>query len=173
MRHVIVLSAVVLLFAACSTEVTTGPNGIASPRHRSNDVDAYDCEMSPTKCQVIQAGITYLLQHANISCRTAGTAAQNRYNAPAGQAGYKDGTQAGDGYMYVWAGLSNSTPSGYTGTDGYTYVEPSMWSDNWSDPRQVGSLIAHEEQHQNGNDGPNHNTGIAVAYQQACLNPAA
>ena len=65
---------------------------------------------------------------------------------------------------------SGNSPSGGVPLTGHVDVFPSFWNSGYTDPAHTGSLLAHEEQHQNGMDF-NHNTGIAQAYQTTCLNP--
>jgi len=69
---------------------------------------------------------------------------------------------------------SSNTYSGWVHTSDYTQVTDSFWnSTSADDPLYAGSFIAHEEQHHNGMDGPNHNKGVGTAYELACQNPQA
>jgi hypothetical protein len=71
----------------------------------------------------------------------------------------------GKGHMYVLMDPDPGTFSGWGPSDQNTYVNSSAFGGSTS---SLGGLIAHEEEHQSGEDGPNHNTGIANATQATC-----
>ena len=128
--------------------------------------------MEQWKCDVIRAGIDYLLNHANESCRAVGQVALDRFEAPASSGeGYEETAQVPDQDMGVVMQAGNSY-SGGVPVNGEVEVDPSFWASGYTDAAHTGALEAHEEQHQNGMDWY-HNTGVAMAYQTACLNPEA
>lgn len=178
----LIIIAVALILEACQiTEDATAPNRkthVGNPAPDWLDIPTDNCTFEAAKCDVIRAGIDYLIHHANESCRMAGQAALQRFEAPASSnAGYRDQPQppAGSGPdidMGVWMD-GGPTPSGWEPTSGYVEVSPSFWnSQSTSTADRVGALLAHEEQHQNGQDGPDHAKGVAMGYQISCLNPA-
>lgn len=166
MRRLMALTFLIVAIIGCRGDNVVSPStGIAVGQHPSTDADCWGYSW---QCDQVRAGIAYLLQHANESCRAAGQSAQARYDAPPGEAGFAPGNAGGDNdQMYVIMGYPASTPSGQGATDHYTYMQGSYYG--LSDA-QSGALIAHEEEHQNGDDGINHNTGKAQALQDKCLN---
>jgi hypothetical protein len=126
--------------------------------------------MIEQKCDIIRAGIEYLLNHANASCRSVGEVALSRFEAPASSGqGYREAAQVNGIDMGVQM-QAGSSYSGGVPTNGYVDVYGSFWTSGYTDGAHTGALLAHEEQHQNGMDWY-HNTGIANAYQTSCLNP--
>jgi hypothetical protein len=175
-RLALTIIAFVALLGACQlSKDATGPRDLklSNQRPHFDVVIGSDCQLSPSQCEMIRQGIEYLLQHANISCRLAGQYAQDRLSSSNGSKGYRSkelGSQGGqDTNMGVAMWGSTSTYSHWEPVDGYVDVDPGF-SGDW---QLVGSVLAHEEQHMNGMDGPDHRTGIAWAYQQSCMNPAA
>ncbi len=139
----------------------------------SKDVEGMNCNMDQWKCDVIRAGIDYLLNHANETCRNVGQVALDRFEAPASTGnGYEDAAQASNYYMGVVMVPGNSY-SGAVTTSGHVEVYPNFWNSPITDPQHTGSYLAHEEQHQNGMDAPDHHTGYGYGYQEACYNTSA
>jgi len=163
-----------VLAAGCHAfEDATGPSGKMQSGVRPRHDLTNNCNMEQWKCDEIRAGIDYLLNHANVSCRNAGQAALDRFNAPASSGmGYQEAAQV-SGYDMGVNMRTGSSVSGWVPSDGYVNVYGSFWNSGYTDPQHAGALLAHEEQHQDGNDGPGHNTGIANAYQTSCLNTSA
>lgn len=158
-----------------------GADDVAGLRELRRMAHSEDCRMTDDgymsaaqKCAIIRNGIDYLLAHANISCRDAGAVALSRFLATDGTRGF-DERQSAAGYDMEtdmqYAG--SSTTSGWGSASGYTHVDPDYFRGDMTDPLQVGGLVAHEEKHQDGSDGPAHNTGIAQAYHDACRNSQA
>ena len=170
----LIIVAMEAILASCqASDDATGPRYRGGGVRPRSDVDPLNCNMDQSKCDIIRAGIDYLLNHANVSCRSVGQVALSRFEAPASYGeGYQEATQVPGIDMGVPMTLGNSY-SGYVATSGYVNVYGSFWAGGYTDPAHTGALLAHEEQHENGMDGPGHNTTIANAYQESCLNPAA
>jgi hypothetical protein len=70
--------------------------------------------------------------------------------------------------MFVPMHMDLNTQSFYAPNDGYTRVTENYWNSGFTDPAEAGGLLAHEEIHHLGWDGPEHNTGEADEAQQSC-----
>lgn len=167
MRRLVALALVVTMIG-CRGEGPTAPR--LRQGYGLKPSTEMDCQLYSWQCQQVQSAINYLLQHANAACQAAGAAAQARYDAMPGVAGFAPGNGTSGYDSYVIMQTQSGMPSGWGPTDGYTYIESSFWA---VDALHAGALLAHEEEHQNGDDGPMHNTGKANALQSMCLNPQA
>lgn len=164
-RSMLFIMLFALLTVACGEKAQSGLRRSAlGPRF---DVEGVDCNMSPDKCSVLLAGITYLRTHANSMCINLGNIALARYNSTSGD-GYDEAAQVPNADMGVLMQTGTSL-SGWVPQNGRTQVYPSFWPSATTD-QLAGALIAHEEVHHLGNDGPNHNTTYAAQTQSACLN---
>jgi hypothetical protein len=169
-RHLVALTLLVVTMIGCRGEGTVSPHVRQADGLRPSADMGMDCFMYSFQCEAVRSGIDYLLQHANQTCKDVGARALDRYNAMPGVAGFTWGNGKSGYDSYVIMKYPAATPSGYGPTDNYTYMEPSFWN---YDRATQGTLIAHEEQHQNGLDGIYHNTGSAYFIQNTCLNPQA
>lgn len=174
MRRVLPL---VLAVGATLASCRAADNISAPNDHRIGDplrdVTGMNCNMDESKCDIIRAGIDYLLNHANGFCRSMGQAALDRFEAPAATGdGYEEASQVA-GYNMGVVMEPGWGSSGYAPTSGQVDVYPSFWTSGFTDAQSTGALLAHEEQHQNGNDGIGDNTGYGPAAQQTCLNTSA
>lgn len=136
----LVFGGVLLAFAgACS--ISESP---VAPEQDLPELPKFEifssCEMFPDDCAIIQAGITYLKEHANAICRVAGYAAQGRYDAESGE-GFRYKPQYGDMDMSVYT----VGPGSWVPADEYTNVYPRFWNSGNTNPQSTGGLIAHEE----------------------------
>jgi hypothetical protein len=156
--------ALLLLVAGCrASDHPTGPE-LAEPGRPLFDVGGLDCQLNAARCAVIQAGIDAMKAHANTLCQNMGNAAQVRYDAGFGIAGFREEAANGTLDMSVYTNLSTGAP-----LDGYTNVYPGFWSNPFIGQNQAtGALIAHEEAHHQGA-----NETEAQAVQNTCLNPQA
>lgn len=126
-------------------------------------MEALDCQMSQTKCAILQAGINAMKAHANAECRLLGGFAQDRFDALSDR-GFREEPQYPGFDMSVYTNLSTGQP-----IDGYTNVYPSFWSTPAAGEAQAtGALIVHEEGHHQGL-----NESDASAIQDRCLNSQA
>jgi hypothetical protein len=176
MRHLgrLAIALVVLLASCHAAEDAGAPKSAQLAPKAPNRDEELDCQLSPERCQLVQAGISYLLQHANGDCRAVGASAWDRYNAPSGSGeGYKNGDPAMGGFMYGFMRVNTTSPSGYAPTDGYVYIQESAYSAGAGDPATMGSFLAHEEKHKDWADNPYHSMNVAYEYQRRCLNPQA
>lgn len=153
-----------LALAAClGQRDALGPSDDARALRRVKAL--FDCQMSPDRCQTIQAGITFLAQHTNPMCVQIAGYAQARFNAPSG-AGFKDSTWAGGDMGVVM--VPGNSPSGMVPNSGYILINGSFWTSP-SPSTVTGPLIAHEEAgHMTGEDDMYHNTGMSYWYQAMC-----
>lgn len=118
-----------------------------------------DCQMDAAKCKILQDGIDTMKAHANAECRILGGLAQDRFDAAAGVAGFREQPQVGEYNMGV-----NTTPY-----DKYTNVYPLFWNNPFiGQPQATGALIVHEEKHHQG-----FGEAEGLRVQDACLNPQA
>jgi hypothetical protein len=134
-RFSIVVVAVILALVGCqATNDLTGPQRVRHPTQLSSsrDVEGYDCELDPTVCQKILAGINYLQREPSGDCEQIGNGLLGIYNDASGY-GFKAGdNQRGD--MYVLMHQDGTTMSGYSRSDGYVYV-----NQEWVDDPLSGS----------------------------------
>jgi len=129
-----------------------------------------DCTLGINSCNQIDAAITRLTNHMNPACVDVGNNARLRYDAPAYTGyGFAPGnqTQAGTADAYV---LMDEYPfggyySGWGPRDNHTYMMASVMSASDSD---MQALIAHEEYHHSGQDGPGDFTGRSPGIQGIC-----
>jgi hypothetical protein len=79
--------AILAITAGCvAPDYSVGPEQLP-PLPRGTVL--FDCQLSPEQCAIIEAGIEYLLSHANPMCRLVGSSARNRYDAASGE-GYRN-----------------------------------------------------------------------------------
>ena len=167
-KRLILVSAAVTFLAGC----VGAPTDATVPHVRLRNDAELNCNMDQSKCDIIRAGIQYLLDHKNTVCKNVGAVALGRFEAPAATGnGYQEASQIPGIDMGVRM-QAGSSYSGGVPVDGKVDVYPSFWTNGFTDEAHTGALLAHEEQHQNGYDW-NHNTGVAMNYQTTCLNPQA
>ena len=166
------LTVLGVIVAACDAA-----DDIAGLRPEPRVANTEDCRMNgdgnltaQQKCAIVKAGIDYLVDHANWSCKDVGQRALARFNATTGE-GFSERQNPPGQQMSVDMYYGGGTQSGWTANSGYTHVDVGYWTSGQTSNNIAGSLIAHEEKHHDGSDGAFHNTGIAPAWQQACLNP--
>lgn len=149
--------------SACSaTERSIAPDD-SRPRQ---ELVSMDCQLTPSQCSIISAGISYLKEHANPMCRTMGTNAHNRYWAPTGSGeGFRGKPADAQNHMSVYT----TFPGSLYPADKYINVHANFWTSGFTDPGATGGLIAHEEVHQLGGFTEN----AARSMQDQCLNPQA
>ena len=129
-----------------------------------------DCTLGTNSCNQIDAAITRLTDHPNDACKTVGNMARLRYDAPAFTGyGYAAGTAilAGtkDSYVLMNEYTFGGYPSGWGARDNHTYIMTGALSATESD---LAGLLAHEEYHNQGEDGPGDFTGQSNAIQGVC-----
>lgn len=148
--------AALLLAVGCRSESPVQPELLRMDRRIFSEY-GMDCQMDAVKCGVLQEGIDAMKAHANPECRILGGLAQNRYDAAAGVAGFREEPQVGSYNMGV-----NTTPY-----DNYTNVYPLFWNNPYiGQPQATGALIAHEEKHHQ-----HFGESEAQRVQDTCLNP--
>lgn len=69
--------------------------------------------------------------------------------------------------MYTWMIPDASSWSGWASGDPNTYVNDFAFGGS-ATAATIGGYIAHEEIHQRGDDGPNHNMGLAYPTGDTC-----
>lgn len=172
-RDVAFLIGLAAFVAAC-----VGYDKSTAPSVRRAGVLSYlDCQMTPTECGKIAAGINWLWT-PTISpyCWEAAALANDRYMASSGTMGYKK-----DPYMpgptmsvadpnnpgqYITVDL----PAAYLGDDGYVYVAGWFLDDpRSSDQMIMGGLLAHEDWgHFYMGDPSDHTSGWSYWIQSLC-----
>lgn len=160
--------SIALLGAACSAADVTQPQRAAisdKPRtvwtHRDGWCNPGDGGFSDAECDTLQRGIDMLSNSTNSYCASLGSLAQDALNTW----GFMPGSS--NSYdMYQYMNASSSTYSGYQNSLGLIYVDGDTFNHN---DKAVAGLIAHEMEHWNGDDGPQHNTGLAEEWQNTCL----
>lgn len=173
-RAVAALFGLAILVASCS-DSRTGPHSPTGPRANG---EMY-CNMDAWKCDILRAGIQYDIDHANEQCRAAGYAALARFEAPWSTGwGYEEATPPTGSNNQMWVNMvPGQSPSGGVPVDGKVWVSTYLWSSGNS-TAQNGSLMAHEEQHQNGYDYTHvdvygNTPGEGQKMFDRCMNPSA
>ena len=146
-----------LVLAACSIDQSL------SPLRRQSD--SMDCTANPETCSAILGAINFLQSSNLVECRNYGNSLLDRYNAPAGVAGFEDG-DIENANAYVDMTPDNTTSSGYRAIDGYIHVVSYNFLNE--DTQHEAGTLSHEEVHSEGEDGPYHNTGYAAAAAHDC-----
>lgn len=144
--------------AGCARDDSVGPEESPSLRRETQ----LDCEGSVDECAQIQRGIDYLKAHANPLCNMYGNAAQDRYDAAPGVAGFRD--TARDPNDPTDDNIDMGVPLYPLPANPYTNVYPSFGPG--IDDAHTGALIAHEEYHHDGGG-----ESQALQIQAQCLNP--
>ena len=99
----------------------------------------------------------------------------DRWNAPMGSGiGYRQQPNIPGGFNMSVQMQPGSSLSGMVPVNGWVNVHENFWTNPaGTSAAVVGSMLAHEEKHQDGSDGDDDPQVIARAYQTACLNPQA
>lgn len=156
------LCAIAALSASCSDVQQTAEPDVGRARFYM------DCTLSQGDCKRIEGAINLLVNSGFQDCQQAGNMAKLRYDAPSSSGyGFAPGNaaDAGTNDAYVWMATSSNYYSGYGPVDDHTYVMQTAFAYSST---ALASLMAHEEVHHTGHDGPNHHTGLATSLQGAC-----
>ena len=81
--------------------------------------------------------------------------------------GYRTGTTAPHLEMYTYMEANAAFESGWSSSNDNVFGNEGTFTQGFTD-LQIGAFAGHEEVHQRGSDGPNHNTGQAYAVQTQC-----
>ena len=149
------LWAFLLLAASCSEA-----NPVASIEGPS--FNTLNCTASPELCGRISSGISHLEGHSNFGCAYAGSMLRLLFEHPDYGFAAADPNIATVG-MYVKMEQNVACPSGFCREDNNIYVASASRDDDL-----VGGLLAHEYEHYDGYDGPDHNVGSASSRQSIC-----
>lgn len=124
-----------------------------------------DCRLASPSCDQINKAISFLENSSQPRCRQLGATARARFNAVG--FGYRYGDGAMNGLVSDFDMYTSWNPNPLTGafTDGNTYVNASGLLVS---RETMAGLLAHEEEHHQGRDDPQHNSNSAYPTQNAC-----
>jgi hypothetical protein len=117
------------------------------------------CYLSPQQCDEINQAINDLETHSDATCRYYGSQARDRYESPA--YGFYDDLSY-EGLAYTYMVIYPSTDE-WGSADGNTFLGQGAWQND-----DLRAAVVHEEVHHAGNDGPDHDTGLAVNAELQC-----
>lgn len=156
--------AMILCFATIhGCTAVTGP-GISDVETRRSTV-VQDCRLATPSCDQINKAISFRENSSQPRCRELGATARARFNAVG--FGYRYGDGAMNGLVSDFDMYTSWNPNPLTGafTDGNTYVNASGLLVS---RETMAGLLAHEEEHHQGRDDPQHNSNSAYPTQNAC-----
>jgi hypothetical protein len=116
------------------------------------------------ECDEIDQGIMALINSGAPFCAGLGITARDAFYNNQFYGGYSP--QGYQMYQNMVSTTNSQYTSGWMNPTGEIFVDGSMFGHGKG---VTGGLIAHEMEHYNGDDGPNHNTGLANDAQNLCL----